>query len=176
MAISLELENAIRGSIHSAGGSLELIDLCNAVAALSSAEADYIDGVTAGTVTASKALVVDANKTIDVLTITKPKMVVTQVTAVGSVQSLATNSLAPGLNVIAGGGTDLGVKLPTAEAGLVVIVKNATASAALIYGDVTATIINALATSTGFSVATTKTTTLICENTTRWWTVPLAIA
>ena len=29
MAISQELENAIRGSIHSASGASELIDLCN---------------------------------------------------------------------------------------------------------------------------------------------------
>jgi hypothetical protein len=39
-------------------------------------------------------------------TITNPLHVVTAVTAVGSVQSLATNSLAPGFNVVAGGGTN----------------------------------------------------------------------
>jgi hypothetical protein len=89
---------------------------------------------------------------------------------------LATNSLSPGLNVITGGGTDLGLKLPTPEVGLEVIVKNAIASAAIVYGDVTATIINALATTTGLSVGATKDVTFLCENTTRWWSLPLAIA
>lgn len=107
---------------------------------------------------------------------TKPLLVVTAVTAVGSVQSLATNSLAPGLNVIKGGGTNLGVSLPKPVAGTEVIVKNTSGSTAIVYGNATAVIINALATTTGFSVATTKTTRLICENSTQWWTDPLAIA
>jgi len=109
-------------------------------------------------------------------TITNPKHVVTAVTAVGSVQSLATNSLAPGFNNITGGGTNLGVSLPTAAAGLEVIVKNTSGSTAKIYGGATAVIINALATSTGFDLATTKTIRLICENSTQWWTDPLAVA
>ena len=109
-------------------------------------------------------------------TITNPTHVVTAVTAVGSVQSLATNSLAPGFNVIKGGGTNYGVSLPTAAAGLEVIVKNTSGSTAKIYGGATAVIINGLATSTGFDVGTTKTTRLICENSTQWWTDPLAIA
>jgi hypothetical protein len=113
-------------------------------------------------------------------TFTNAKVVVTSVTAVGSVASLATNSLAPGLNVIAGGGNSLGVMLPAASAGTVVEVVNASGSTALIYADgiggTYAVCINALATSTGYSLATTKTTRLICENSTRWWTFPLAVA
>lgn len=104
------------------------------------------------------------------------RMAVQSVTAVGSVQSLATNSLIAGLNVVTGGGTNLGVKLPTPVVGARVIVANESGSTCIVYGDVTATIINALATTTGYSVATTKTTELICENSTRWWTIPLAVA
>lgn len=113
-------------------------------------------------------------------TFTNAKVVVTQVTAVGSVASLATNTMAPGLNVIAGGGNNLGVMLPAASAGTVVEVVNASGSTALIYADgiggTYAICINALATSTGYSLATTKTTKLVCENATRWWTIPLAVA
>jgi len=114
--------------------------------------------------------------TITDLTATKLKLAVTAVTAVGAVQSDATNSLSPGLNVIKGGGASLGVKLPTAEAGMVVLVENASGSTALIYGAVTAAIINALATTTGYSLATTKNTILVAENSSQWWTFPLAVA
>ena len=132
-------------------------------------EEGTFDTVTATTLTATDATITNG-------TITNPTHVVTAVTAVGSVQSLATNSLAPGFNVIKGGGTNYGVSLPTASAGLEVIVKNTSGSTAKIYGGATAVIINGLATSTGFDVGTTKTTRLICENSTQWWTDPLAIA
>ena len=100
----------------------------------------------------------------------------TQVTAVRSVQSLATNSAAPGLNIIAGGGADFGVSLPTAAAGLECIFKNESGSNAIIYTHTAATIINGLATSTGFTLATTKTIRLLCEDSGQWWTDPLAVA
>jgi len=135
-------------------------------------------GVTAGTVTASKGLVVDANKALDELVVSKLRLAITAVTAVGSVQSLATNTLSYGLNVVKGGGTDLGLTLPTPLTGGVVVVKNNTASAAIVYpgGVASTSIINALATTTGVSVATLKSHTFICENSTQWWTLPLAIA
>jgi hypothetical protein len=66
--------------------------------------------------------------------------------------------------------------LPTAAAGLECIVKNNSASTAIVYGGATAVIINALATTTGFSVADTKTIRFLCQNTAQWWTDPLAIA
>ena len=47
----------------------------------SQAEIDYVDGVTAGTVTASKAVVVDASKKINELDITAPKFNGTAVSA-----------------------------------------------------------------------------------------------
>jgi hypothetical protein len=89
---------------------------------------------------------------------------------------LATNDLAPGFNNVTGGGTNLGVSLPSPVAGTEVIVKNTSGSNAIIYGSATAVIINALATTTGFTLATTKTIRLICENSTQWWTDPLAVA
>lgn len=60
MAISQELHNAVIGSIHSSPGAVELIGLLNAVSALSTTESGYIDGVTAGTAAASKAVVLSA--------------------------------------------------------------------------------------------------------------------
>jgi hypothetical protein len=133
------------------------------------------EAVTADNVTVNDTLSV-TNAVISYATITNPKHVVTAVTAVGSVQSLATNSLSPGFNNIAGGGSNLGVSLPTAAAGLECIIKNTSGSTAIVYTHTQAAIINALATSTGFSVADTKTIRLICENSTQWWTDPLAIA
>lgn len=138
-----------------------------------------IQGITNGTAYANKAVVLGASKEIDDILITKLRIARTAVTAVGSVWSLATNSLAAGLNVVTGGGTNLGLCLPTPEVGMEVIVKNASASTVIVYGDkatTSAIIINALATTTGISVADTKITTFICDNTTRWWTLPLAIA
>ena len=137
-------------------------------------EEGTFDTITATTGTITTLTATDAS--ITTATITNPKHVVTQVTAVGSVQSLATNSAAPGLNIIAGGGTNLGVSLPTAAAGLECIFKNESGSTALIYTHAAATVINALATSTGFSLATTKTIRLLCEDTGQWWTDPLAVA
>jgi len=112
------------------------------------------------------------------MVISKLRLAVTAVTAVGSVQSLATNTLSYGLNVVKGGGTDLGLTLPAPLAGGVVVVKNNTASAAIVYpGGVASTSkINALATTTGISMGTVTSHTFLCENATQWWTLPLAIA
>lgn len=119
-----------------------------------------VDQLTAGTVTVTTGI----------------RMVVASVTAVGSVQSLATNTLSEGFNIVADGGTNLGLLLPVAANGAEVIIKNNSGSTVIVYGSVTADIINALATTTGFSVATTKTARFIRENSTRWWTDPLAVA
>jgi hypothetical protein len=181
MAISQELENALLARMGSTSAGVEMSSLLNAVSALSGTEAGYLDSVTPGTAASSKAVVLGTSGEISTITtaeitnlaVANLKVAVTAVTAVGSVQSLATNSLVGGLNVITGGGTNLGVKLPAPVTGTVVLVKNATASAALIYGDVTATIINALATSTGYSVGAGLDTILVNENSTRWWTFPL---
>jgi len=54
-----------------------LRDLVDSYDGLSSTELGFLDGVTAGTVTASKAVVVDANKTVDDLTVTDLKRPVT---------------------------------------------------------------------------------------------------
>ena len=67
MAISLELQNAVQGGIPSMSGAKELIDLLNVVNVLSGTETAFLDGVVAGTVAASKAVVVDASKQISEL-------------------------------------------------------------------------------------------------------------
>lgn len=61
MAINSSIERKLR-TLLGDSDALELIDILNATQALSGAEAGYIDGVTAGTALASKAVVLDANK------------------------------------------------------------------------------------------------------------------
>jgi hypothetical protein len=83
-----------------------------------------------------------------------------------------------GLNVISAGATDSGgAKLPTAEVGGVVLVKNDAASTVWVFTDgVVNCSVNNLASSTGFPVAATKTTILVADTLSRWVTFPLAVA
>ena len=67
MAISDGARNALSVGIASHGFGKELGDAINATSVLSGTEAGYLDGVTAGTAAASKALVLDA--TLDIGTI-----------------------------------------------------------------------------------------------------------
>lgn len=137
-----------------------------------------IQGITNGTVAASKAVVADASRAIDQLTIKKLILQRTTLAAHTSLQSTCTASLSFGLNVISATTTDSGgAKLPTCEAGAIVAVKNDAASTVWVFTDgVVNCSVNALASSTGFPVATTKTTILIGDTASRWITFPLAVA
>ncbi len=64
MAISQALDTALRGCIPDSAGATEFIAIANAASVLSGAEAAFIDGVTAGTAAAGKALVLDADSAI----------------------------------------------------------------------------------------------------------------
>jgi len=64
MSISSTLYAALRPAVGSEAAHTELVGYLNAVEFLSVGEATVLDGVTAGTVTASKAVVVDANQDI----------------------------------------------------------------------------------------------------------------
>ncbi len=66
---------AQRGHLRDLGALLR--DLVDTIDGITSPELGFVDGVTAGTVSASKAVVVDANKKIDTLTVTELKSEVT---------------------------------------------------------------------------------------------------
>jgi hypothetical protein len=70
MAVSQNLADRLIAALGDTQAGLEMVDRTNANLALSSTEAGYLDGVTAGTALASKALVLDANSTVDAATIT----------------------------------------------------------------------------------------------------------
>lgn len=64
-AMSQNAKNNLRAMVGDEGAANEMIAKLDAVEALSSAESAFIDGVTAGTAAASKALVLDANLELD---------------------------------------------------------------------------------------------------------------
>ena len=63
MAISQELDTALRGCIPSSSGATEMIEYLDSISVLAGTETAFIDGVTAGTALAGKAFVLDAYKT-----------------------------------------------------------------------------------------------------------------
>ena len=65
MALSTLATDYLNAAILNADAAAEVVDVLNAVEALSSVEAGYLDGITAGTATASKAAVLDSNKDFD---------------------------------------------------------------------------------------------------------------
>lgn len=64
MALTDYTRNIVINAMADFAAGSEVADILNATSLLSGTEAGYIDGVTAGTVTASKAVVVDASKNI----------------------------------------------------------------------------------------------------------------
>lgn len=220
---------------------------------LTGSEITLIDGITAGTVTASKAVVVDSNKdasafrtvgvvnldagssgaagTVDVFptTASKGKIAITAtdstgnttttitnaaqagavtytipdagasanfvmsegaatvngaktfgtmpvipsatVAAAGSLQADAT-AMTTGFTLVSGADATKGVKLPTAAAGLVCIVKNNAAAALKVYpfsGDA----INAIAADSAISLGNNTSAVFVAYDATTWYTVPL---
>lgn len=96
---------------------------------------------------------------------------VASVAAAGSTQGNAA-ALAEGLNVVSAADGTKGVRLPTAVAGAVVIVKNTAAGALLIY-PATGGAINAVAANGSYSITNLTSTMLVASSTTQWYSVPL---
>lgn len=117
-----------------------------ALKALSAGELAFLDGLTAGTVTASKAVVVGATKNIDTLLFD-----VASPAAAGSVQGDGTAMTADTNLVTAADGTK-GVVLPTAVAGRRILVKNTHATNLLKVYPATGAQINALGANNAQSV------------------------
>jgi uncharacterized membrane protein len=96
---------------------------------------------------------------------------VAAVAALGSTQTDAA-ALAEGLNVVSAADGTKGVRLPTAVAGAVVIVKNTAAGALKIY-PATGGAINAVAANGAYSITNLTSTLLVASSATQWYSVPL---
>ena len=68
MALNGNTFNCLESALGNRAAADEIRDILEATQVLSSAEAGYLDGVTAGTATASKALVLDGSKGISTIT------------------------------------------------------------------------------------------------------------
>jgi uncharacterized membrane protein len=96
---------------------------------------------------------------------------VAAVAADGSTQANAA-ALAEGLNVVSAANGTKGVRLPTAVAGMVVIIKNTAAGALKIY-PATGGAINAIAADDPYSITNLTSTLLVASSATQWYSVPL---
>jgi uncharacterized membrane protein len=96
---------------------------------------------------------------------------VAAVAADGSTQANAA-ALAEGLNVVSAANGTKGVRLPTAVAGMVVIIKNTAAGALKIY-PATGGAINAIVADDPYSITNLTSTLLVASSATQWYSVPL---
>lgn len=160
---------------------------------ISSSELGFIDGVTAGTATASKAVVLGASKeisTITTATITNltsttvtPTTIaggafstmftipVATVAAAGSAQGDAA-AIATGFTLVTGADDTKGVVLPAAAAGKVCIIKVGDGADLKVY-PATGDAINALSANTAITVVDDVCFMLIALDATTWYTLPL---
>jgi hypothetical protein len=99
------------------------------------------------------------------------RLPVTAVAALGSTQTNAA-AIAEGINVVSAADGTKGVRLPTAVAGAVVIVKNTAAGALKIY-PATGGAINAGAADAAYSITNLTSTLLVASSATQWYSVPL---
>jgi hypothetical protein len=99
------------------------------------------------------------------------RLPVAAVAAAGSNQGNAA-ALAEGINVVSAADGTKGVILPTAVAGMVIIVKNTAAGALNIY-PATGGAINAVAANGAYSITNLTSSLLVASSTTQWYSVPL---
>jgi hypothetical protein len=99
------------------------------------------------------------------------RLPVAAVAAAGSTQGDAA-ALAEGINVVSAADGTKGVILPTAVAGMVIIVKNTAAGALKIY-PATGGAINAVAANGAYSITNLTSSLLVASSTTQWYSVPL---
>jgi hypothetical protein len=99
------------------------------------------------------------------------RLPVAAVAAAGTNQGNAA-ALAEGINVVSAADGTKGVILPTAVAGMVIIVKNTAAGALKIY-PATGGAINAVAADGAYSITNLTSSLLVASSTTQWYSVPL---
>lgn len=102
----------------------------------------------------------------------KVRLPVAAVTAAGANQGNAA-ALSEGINVVGGANDTTGVRLPTAVAGMVVIVKNTVADKTLKLYPATGGKVNALADNASYDVGAALVTMLVATSATQWYSVPL---
>lgn len=123
------------GDIHLNGGKVyndagaDISDSLESLNSLAPTELGYIDGVTPGTVTASKALVVDANKDIASLrALTLSRFNYTPVANTATADGLTTGTIADAgmlqFVTVTSASADHIIVLPTPTVGTIVILKN----------------------------------------------------
>lgn len=124
------------------------------------AEIDKLAGVTAGTTTASKALVVDSSKTLDVLNISALYTSVASKTA-GTTQTQAgATAITSTITLGTTGNANDGYLLPAMTAGRILIIHNLSANAAKVYANGTETL-NGTAGNAGSTTLTASKTMLV---------------
>lgn len=133
--------------------------------------------INSGTATLQSLAVTGAVSVAGALTATggvtgKVRLPVTAVTAVGNNQATAA-ALAEGINVVGGADDTTGVRLPTAVAGMVVIVKNTVSGKTLKLYPATGGKVNALADNASYDVGSVLATILVATSATQWYSVPL---
>lgn len=99
------------------------------------------------------------------------RLPVAAVAATGNSQGTSA-ALSEGLNVVSAADGTKGVRLPTAVAGAVVIVKNTVAATLPIY-PATGAAINAVAANGAYSIGNLTSTMLVASSATQWYSVPL---
>lgn len=99
------------------------------------------------------------------------RLPVAAVAATGTNQSTAA-ALSEGLNVVSAADGTKGVRLPTAVAGMVVVVKNTVAASLKIY-PASGAAVNAVAANGSYDIANLTSTMLVAASATQWYSVPL---
>ena len=127
------------------------------------AEINTLAGVTAGDVTASKAVVAGATKNLDTLLID-----VAAPAAAGADQAGATD-LTADTNFVTGADDSVGVELPVAVAGRRIVVKNTVANKILKVYPAGAAQINAVGASTAISLPAGCLAVFYAESAGQWW-------
>jgi hypothetical protein len=131
-------------------------------------------GVTQDNATINKGTLYDVtlvNPTVSGSITGAVRLPVAAVAATGSTQGDAA-ALSEGLNVVSAADGTKGVVLPTAVAGMTVIVKNTAAAALKIY-PATGGAINAGAANAAYSITNLTSTLLVASSATQWYSVPL---
>lgn len=119
--LSKQAKSGLRNAMGSYSAATEVINILNAVDPLSATEAEYLDGVTAGTAAASKAVVLDASK---IITGMQFPAVARTATADGT--TTGTIAAAGGLQFVTVTCDDANkiIVLPTPTPGTIVILRN----------------------------------------------------
>ncbi|MFH0983663.1 MAG: hypothetical protein V2A79_19275 [Planctomycetota bacterium] len=138
---------------------------------LDATELGYLNAVTAGTVAASKAVVVSATKAIDTLLFTPAAPA-----AAGTTQGTST-AMTADVNLVTGANGAAGVVLPVAVVGRKIIVKNTVANANLLVYPASGAQINALGSNVAMTVPFGGMVEFLASSTTLWYaSAPLSDA